>query len=157
MHNTLLALHYHSEPARFLAMFVHTLFVIFVFVMICAGCNGQSRIPAGTIVEGTVSANGSPIQEATISFHFDSGAFWGTAVKNGRFSGRCPQSGPAKVCVESRMTVVPADWASAATSPLTVNIQQNDAQSVDVNLTGNGFDIGTSPESSIKRSLSIKK
>lgn len=120
------------------------------------GCSGKNTSPGGTVISGTVSADGSLVKEATITLHFDMGKTWGATVQNGRFSGRCLQSGAARVCVESQMTVVPKAWASAATSPLTVSVRENDTLSFDVNLSGNGFEVGASPEPSQTKVMPVR-
>ncbi len=121
------------------------------------GCSQQSPAPRTASVAGTVSANGKPVNDAKITFHFESGDFWGAKVAEGRFSTQGLPVGQAKVCVESESTEVPAHWTTPEDSPLTIFINAAEQIPLTIDLTGNGFEVGAAPQPAETKTMTIGK
>jgi hypothetical protein len=75
-------------------------------------------------VEGTVTYDGKPLTDATITLHLKDDQFVGARVKDGRFRVDRVPVGEAHVTVESKKVPLPAKYADTSTSALIVEVKQ---------------------------------
>jgi hypothetical protein len=75
-------------------------------------------------VEGTVTLNGKPLTDTTITFHLMDDQFVGAKVKDGKYRVDRVPAGTVKVSIQSKKIAIPAKYASEETTPLSVEIKK---------------------------------
>jgi hypothetical protein len=102
-------------------------------VVLAAGPAAAADPELGT-VEGTVTFNGKPVPDGTITFHLPDGQFVGAMLKDGKYRVDRVPAGTAKVTVQSKKVPIPAKFADEETALLTVEMKAG-KNAFDVNLT----------------------
>lgn len=139
-----------------------TLFVCTVFcVALVSGCNSGPGLPATVPAEGTVTLDGAPVADATITFIADVGTYNASAVtdKDGKF---------AMKAFEEKKGAVPGAYKVAINKTI-VEARDGKQGESDVNLTqglpmkysnfltsGLAIQLGTSGDKNIKYELTSK-
>src|SRR5262245_10325814 len=95
-----------------------------LFAMIVLGI---APIPAaepelGT-VEGKVTYQGKPLEDATIAFHLADGQFVGAKIKDGNYKVDRVPAGTVKVTVQSKKDAIPAKFGVEDATPLKFEVK----------------------------------
>ena len=91
-------------------------------VVLTAGPASAADPELGT-VEGTVTFNGKPVPDGTITFHLPDGQFVGAKLKDGKYRVDRVPAGTMRVTVESKKVRLPAKYSAEDTSGLTVDVK----------------------------------
>jgi hypothetical protein len=75
-------------------------------------------------VGGKVIYNGQSLTDSTITFHLEDGQFVGGRIKDGKFLVKRVPVGTWKVSIESTTVTLPAKFASAEKSGLSVEVKK---------------------------------
>jgi hypothetical protein len=86
-------------------------------------------------VEGKVTYNGKPLDDAVITFHLKDDQFVGAKIKDGQFRVDRVPAGTVKVTIESKKVALPAKFADPETSGLSVEVKKGKNE-VNVTLAG---------------------
>jgi hypothetical protein len=99
-----------------------------VLFVACAVLLGGGRVSAAdeelATVEGTVTLNGKPVTDATITFHLKDDQFVGAKFKDGKYRVDRVPAGMVKVTIASKKVPLPAKYTSEETTPLSVEIKK---------------------------------
>jgi hypothetical protein len=102
--------------------------VLLVLFVACAVLMSAVRVSAAdeelATVEGTVTLNGKPLTDVTITFHLKDDQFVGAKVKDGKYRVDRVPAGMVKVTIESKKVPLPTKYTSEETTPLSVEIKK---------------------------------
>ena len=91
-------------------------------VGLAAGPAAAADPELGT-VEGTVTFNGKPVPDGTITFHLPDGQFVGAKIKDGKYRVDRVPAGTAKVTVQSKKFPIPAKFTDEERALLAVEVK----------------------------------